>query len=276
MFSKLKKIMKCFCCFTLLISGLCVYPINVKANDQNDNCNNEECEILVIDGKEYQYSNNLSNDDVEELEYIISEYGLNPQGVVVGVKSVVTKIDEQTTSNGMTPYTLGSDKMVISMVVTRIDDSGYDHFQIGAVAAWNPDYTYHTNVLADDKFAVSWNHDFALVSETHTAYYSSLYGGSSTLYELQNRILRGKTVAGKGVSWSVPYVTSYGGSTFKLNYPMVYVNIKKLNSSGVFNVVVEYAASTTTTSVTVGITDASVTFTGAHEPAQPAFKAITY
>lgn len=177
---------------------------------------------------------------------------------------------------GIIPLTLGKEKMNTQISIEKISDPGYDHFKIGAIAAWNPDYTATTLSLANDKFALNWGDNFALMSnsDTVTTYYDSMIDG--TRYKLSNRALRDGVVPNTGISWTLPYFTYYGGTQMKLGYIMIYVEVRKINSSGIANVVAQYARATTSKSFTVSITDAGITFSGAYESAMPAYRDMEY
>lgn len=277
----MKKILKVFISITLAFS-MFITP-NLKQVLANENTNNLEStdnySVVVFDDKEIYVSSDLSNEELNNLERIVSTYNFSPEGTVVAVKSVTTyDFNSNMDENNFSPYVIGRDRLNIEIVVSRVTDSGYDHFKVGAIAAWNPDVIYTSNnAYADHKFAITWNHDFALVSETHTAYYSDMSSSSSSTYEPSNTIYLEDVKAGEGLWWSFPYLyTSSTTPNKKLWYVMTYTNIRKLNSSGNFNIVAEYAASTTTKTVTVGITDASVTFGGSYEKAVPAYVEVTY
>lgn len=275
----MKKIITLIFTFLLAFSSLSPLAIEAKDNPPIKNSNSEDIyDTFDYKGRKYKISPDLSFEEKSQLVRMIDDYGYEPEGIVIALQlsSTCNFFNKNDSQIGIIPLTLGKEKMNTQISIEKISDPGYDHFKIGAIAAWNPDYTATTLSLANDKFALNWGDNFALMSnsDTVTTYYDSMIDG--TRYKLSNRALRDGVVPNTGISWTLPYFTYYGGTQMKLGYIMIYVEVRKINSSGIANVVAQYARATTSKSFTVSITDAGITFSGAYESAMPAYRDMEY
>lgn len=224
-FNSTKRVLLFWCVMMML-----VVPINAK--DQN----------------EATLSASLTDDEIVFLEEltVLDPTHNDIDGEIVSVSKlrVNQMISEQFMSSnveGITPLGgIGPSYLTMYVTVTRINEVGYDKFQLYSYFRWDNTPFFQLT----DGIALAWSDDFTLINSSMTLYYEGLaYTGYNNLKAYLSGV---NPESGVGYAFPKLYSIPGPGTTLStsLQFGAIRAQVRKLNSVGSANVVAKYVHST--------------------------------
>lgn len=162
------------------------------------------------------------------------------EGEIVSASKTRYKVETLDFDDGVVPMgPIGTNYLTLTVTVTRIQDAGFDRFQLYSFFRWDTEPFFRLS----DGIALAWSDDFTLINSSITLYYEGL---AFTGYNNSKGYLRGTAPeAGVGYGFPMSYSVPGPGITFStsLKYGAIRAQIRKHNSTGGANVVVKYVHS---------------------------------
>lgn len=223
----MKKLKKLFLSFVLIALIIPFGNIEIKADEEEATLNHD----LTI--SELQFLEELSELDPTHNDVSGEIVSVSKMRISDSAAPIVIDESNPITPPSITPYGgIGTNYMTMYVTVTRLDDPGYDRFQLYSFFRWD----LMPAMKMTDGIALAWSDNFTLLNSSMTLHY---FGQSFNGYNNGKAYLSG-TAPEAGVGYSFPMahtVNKYGNF---VNFGAIRATVRKHNSTGSANVVAKY------------------------------------